>query len=233
MLRALFIDEVTSPELVAVLRTLANAKGKPLEVAVLAGDADLTAPQRCQSALRAAGSRAALGDCMLVVRDAERAVAAQLPVLQVDDEAELPLLVAARIAGGSSANLEAALAFYLRLRQGLELSSIVSASAERIVFRALAWRAVEGKQLADLSGVFMALPVEGSVTLRTNGGVLAATVSEPSPDDLAEARNYLASLVQHGQVNTHTQGQLARATHEIVTDQAGQRRLVRLRSGAR
>jgi len=220
VLRLVLIDGVVSAELVAVIEGFDNAKGKPLEVRLLEPGAE-----SYESALRGVSKR----ECLLVIRDAERANGAALDVLQLDDEAELPLLIAARVAG----NLEPALAFYLQQRRAIELNAVVNASAERIDFRGMAWRAVTGAELADLSGVLVPLPVEGFVTLRADGGVVTVTVSEPTQDETTEARNFLASLVHHGQVSTHIPGQRARGTHEIVTDAQGQRRLVRLRAGTR
>lgn len=224
----LLSDGGFSPEVLEVLEAFVDSKGKAIELAQLQPDADLGSALSYQSA-----SGAALRECLLVVRDAERArVAAQLvTVLLFDDEAELPLLVAARLA--ASANLEPALGFYLQLRQGIESSVVVKASAERVDFRGMAWRVVTGDELLDLSGVLVRFSVVGFVTLRADGGVVTVTVSEPTVDEVSEARNFVASLVHHGQVFTHIPGQRARGTHEIVTDAHGQRRLVRARSGAR
>lgn len=214
VLRALLIDGFESAELVEALSAFVTAKGKPLRVSVLPQAADLTLPQ---------------SHSLLVVREPQRAQSARLvkglEVLQVADESELPLRVAARI--GASANLEGALAFYLRQRYGIDANAIVSASGS---FRGVAWRGIEG--LAGLSGVLVPVPVEGSVTLQADGGVSTVTGAEPTPEDLAEARSFVASLVHHGQVHTHT-GQPARASHEVVTDARGQRRLVRSRAGTR
>jgi hypothetical protein len=221
VLRALLIDGFESVELVEALSAFVTAKGRPLRVSVLQQAADLTLPQ---------------SHSLLVVREPQRAQTARLvkglEVLQVDDEAQLPLRVAARI--GASANLEGALVFYLRQRHGIDASAVVSTSGS---FRGVAWREIEGEELAELSGVMVPVPVEGSVTLQADGGVSAVRGAEPTPEDLAEARSFVASLVHHGQVNTHTRGPGhqpgARASHEVVTDARGQRRLVRSRAGTR
>ena len=147
-----------------------------------------------------------------------------------DDEAELPLLVAARVAAAVSGNLTGALSYYLKTRHAVELSAVVSATSERVDFQGVAWRAVTGTELFDLSGILVPLPVVGFVTLRADGGVVTVTVSEPADDAMTEARNFVASLVHHGQVSAHTKGQ---RTHEIVADAQGQRRLMRVRSGTR
>jgi hypothetical protein len=223
VLRRVLIEGVVSTEVVAVIEGFSNAKGKPLEVCLLEPGADLNAES---SALRGAAKRS---ECLLAVRDPDRAKGAELAVLKFDDEAELPLLIAARVAG----NLEPALGFFLKQRRAIELNAVVNASAERIDFRGMAWHALTGAELADLSGVLVHLTVEGFVTLRADGAVASVTVSEPTQDETTEARNFLASLVHHGQVSTHIPGQRARGTHEIVTDGQGQRRLVRARAGAR
>ncbi|HET8933918.1 MAG TPA: hypothetical protein VFN67_10785 [Polyangiales bacterium] len=221
VLRRVLIDGVVSAEVVAAIEGFATAKGKPLEVSLLEPGADLKS-----SGLRGVAKRA---ECLLAVREAEQVKGAELAALQFDDEAELPLLIAARVAG----NLEPALAFYLKQRHAIDLNAVVNASAERIDFQGTAWRALTGAELANLSGVLVHLTVEGFVTLRADGGVAAVTVSEPTQDETTEARNFVASLVHHGQISTHRPGQRARGTHEITTDAQGQRRLVRVRAGAR
>ncbi|HTU60349.1 MAG TPA: hypothetical protein VMF89_17985, partial [Polyangiales bacterium] len=219
MLRALLIDGFDSAELVAALETFVTSKGKPLRVFVLPQADDLTLPQTYKV-------RLSMSECLAAVRELDRARSAQvvegLEVMQVDDEAQLPLRVAARI--GASANVETALTFYLRQRHTIEASSVVSASGS---FRGAAWRELEG--LAELSGVMVPVPVEGSVTLRADGSVSAVSGAEPAPEAVAEARSFVLSLVQHGQVHTHTQR--GHGSHEVVTDAQGQRRLVRLRTG--
>lgn len=231
MLRLVLIDGVVSADVLAVIGAFTNALGKPLSAATLEPSADLTVPDSYQSALRAGGRRVPLSACLLAVRDAARARGAPVPnVLQFDDEAELPLLVAARVAAAGSANLTAALRYYLNNRRAFELSAVVSATSERVDFQGVAWRAVTGEELFDLSGVLVPLPVVGFVTLRADGGVVTVTVSEPAADAMTEARNFVASLVHHGQVSAHTTG---RRTHEIITDAQGQRRLMRVRSGTR
>jgi hypothetical protein len=211
VLRSLLIDGFESAELVEALKGFVTAKGKPLTVSVSPRGAELSAAK----------------DRLLVVRQRERAQAAR-QALQADDEAEVPLLVAARI--GAAENLAGALAFYLKQRHGVESSTVVSASAERIEFRAVAWRQIEGEELADLSGVWVPVPVAGCVTLREDGGVSAVTGAEPAPEDIAEAKNFALSLVRHGQVHTHMPGQRTRASHEVVTNAQGMRRLVRARA---
>jgi hypothetical protein len=226
-----------------------TSKGKPLHVEMLVRDADLADPKTYQPALRKVGNRARLQDGLLVSGDTERARAARLvsglAVLcfspsssrgtpatpnEFDDWAQLPLLVAARMRGESQANLEVALKAYLHSRHDLELASIEpGATAQHLKFRANAWRPIEGDNLGKASGVLAPLPVEGDVTRDADGRVASVAVSEPSDETLSEARNFVASLVHHGQLETHAQGQRARGTHQIVVDAQGKRRLVRSR----
>jgi hypothetical protein len=234
VLQVVLIDASGSADVVAALESLVNAKGKPLKVGLIERAADLADVRTYQAALRGLGSQAALADCLLVVDADARAEAAQrvqglgLLRVRVHEVAGLPLLVAARIGADSLANLERALGWFLRARYGLDLTSVVSSTPERIAFRALAWRVVEGDELGDVSGVRAPFAVEGLVTCDGAGRVESLQASEPSDDQLTEARNFVASLLHHGQL----QAQRAGSSHEIVTDAQGQRRLVRLRTGS-
>jgi hypothetical protein len=237
VLRVVLIDSPESADLLAALQPLATASGKPLKVGALEPGADLADVKTYQAALRKLGTRAPLHDCLLASSDTERARAAEsvtgLTVLQFDDPAELPLRVAAQIGGDSTANHACALRAYLHSRRDLDLTSIESSTPDRIAFRATAWRAVEGDELGVASGVHAPLPVDGVVMLRSGGRVESLEISEPSDEDQREARNFVASLVHHGQLQTHAQGQRARGTHQIVIDARGERRLVRSRAGHR
>jgi hypothetical protein len=239
VLRVVLIDAPESADLLAALQPFVTGGGKPLKVGVLERTADLADAHTYQAALRTLGTRAPLHECLLASSDAERARAAQsvkgLGVLHFDDPAELPLRVAVRIGGDSVANQEGALRayFHAQARRDLDLTSIESSTPERIAFRATAWRPVEGEVLGDASGVRAPFPVEGVVTLRSDGGIESLKTSQPSADELNDARSFVASLVHHGQLETHEQGQRARGTHQIVIDAHGQRRLVRARTGHR
>jgi hypothetical protein len=223
------------PDTIAALEQLVTSKGKPLHVEVLARNQDLADPKTYQAALRKVSSRALLQDALVISEDAERARAAhsrhRLAVLlfipsdsrakgaksasgdDFDDWAQLPLIVSARMRGESQANLEVALKAYLHARHDLELASIEpGATAQHLPFRATAWR-----------------PVEGVVARDSAGRVASVKISEPSDEALSEARNFVASLVHHGQLETHAKGQRARGTHQIVVDAKGKRRLVRSR----
>jgi hypothetical protein len=195
-----------------------------------------------QAALRRLGSRARLRDCLLITEDAEqvRKVRAELEMralkfrsagsseFDFDDWAQLPLLVASQLGSRSSSNLEHALAVYLRARHDLELTALEpSSTPETVRFRATSWVAVAGETLGELSGVRVAFAVEGEVARRADGQVETTHFSEPSAEELRETTNFVASLVHHGQLETHAKGQHARGTHQIVVDARGQRRLVR------
>jgi hypothetical protein len=249
---ALDAQHASDPELsdaLSAIAQLVTSKGKPLHVEMLGRDADLADPRIYQPALRKVSSRARLQDGLLVSGDAERARVAHsvsgLAVLrfkpssssgttaapnEFDDWAQLPLLVASRMRGESQVNLEVALQAYLQARHDLELASIEpGATAQHLRFRANAWRPIEGDNLGEASGVLAPLPVEGDVTRDSDGRVASLSVSEPSDEALSEARNFVASLVHHGQLETHAKGQRARGTHQIVVDAKGKRRLVRSR----
>ncbi len=232
MLRVVLIDARESAHFVAALEQLVTANGRPLKVGLLDRDAAELDLKRTVSKL---GSRAPLEDWLLVTDDVRRARGAHgVEVLAFEDPATVPLLVAARIGESrATSNLEPALRYYLHARREIDLSSIEGATPERITFRATAWRPIEGDELGDVSGVRTPFPVGGVATLRSDGSIESLQISEPSDEDVREAKSFVASLVHHGQLQTHAQGQRARGTHQIVIDADGQRRLVRARAGHR
>ncbi|HKP56973.1 MAG TPA: hypothetical protein VJV78_09645 [Polyangiales bacterium] len=228
VLRVVLIDAPDAANVVAPLERLVTAAGKALKVGLLARD---SAPSDLKAAVRELGSRAPLTDCLIASSDAARArVASDVAVLVFHDRSELPLLVAARI-GESAApkNLEHALRFYLQSRHNLDLTAVEHSTLERISFRATAWHPLEGADLGDASGVSAPFPVEGIVARRPDGGVESVKISEPSDEALQEARSFVASLVQHGQLESHAAGQRGHGTHRITVDAQGRRRLIRSR----
>jgi hypothetical protein len=220
----------------AAVAQLTTSNGKPLHVELLSREHDLGDPKTYQAGLRRVSRRARLQDAVLISDDAERARAARavqgLTALHFErhDWAELPLVIAAREERASQANLEVALKSYLHARHDLELASVEPGpTAQQIAFRATAWRPIEDDGLGEASGVLAPFPVEGVVSRDSGGRVDAVKVPEPSVEARSEARNLVASLVHHGQLESHAKGQRARGTHHIIVDAKGRRRLVRSR----
>ena len=75
----------------------------------------------------------------------------------------------------------------------------------------------------------VAIPVEGTVTRGSKGEVRAAAPMQPSAEQIAEAASFVRSLATHGQIAGRAATGFQRATHQIETDQKGNRRLVRKR----
>jgi hypothetical protein len=251
VLQAVFIDLAGAPaphvtEARETLAKLATAKSKPLIVI----EVDAADPKAYRAALRQTGRRLQLQDCLLAsaipdhVRIARSDLAmtalrfrsTELEDLQhdFDDWLQLPLMIVKLLRAETTANLEHALRTYLAARYDLELTAIESGStAEQVGFRATLWAPLEGDDLGEAVGVRAPFAVGGTACRRADGQVESIRISEPSAEELKEAADFVASLMHHGQLESHARGQPTRGTHQIVVDVHGDRRLVRARVGDR
>lgn len=83
-----------------------------------------------------------------------------------------------------------------------------------------------------LRDVSVPLPVAGWIELRGDGSVTAASMAEPGPDELREARLFARDLIEQGSVRGLSDRPRrplpGRATHELQTDAAGRRVIRRI-----
>jgi len=179
-------------------------------------------------ALRRLGVAAQLPDCIFITEDGGHVNHCRqelgMKALQFGkdfmDWSQAPMLVAALAASGG-ANLAPSLKAW-SAGQGLESLSGIEEGGETGVVRARArqWVPLAGKQLADLDGVHVSLPVPVEVRTDANGR-LSCSVGQPSSEDVAEATSYVRGLVARGELG----GPLA--THEVEIDRQGRRLLKR------
>ncbi len=182
-------------------------------------------------ALRRLGVAAQLSDCIFITECARHVNHCRqelgMKALQFGkdftDWSQAPMLVAALAAPGS-VNLAPSLRAW-SAGQGLESLSGIEEGGEAgvVLAQARRWVPLVGKQLADLDGVHVSLPVP--LELRTDAnGRLSCNAGQPSPEDVAEAASYVRGLVARGELGKQA-GPLA--THEVETDPQGRRLLKR------
>ena len=127
--------------------------------------------------------------------------------------------------------MRAAIKAYLAVR-GIELSSLAPTSKPgRFRLSGQMWCPVMLPGFADLQAVHVSVPVEGELTSGPKGE-LHSNVSRPTEEQIADATAFVGSLAAHGQIAQCGGTRGAGATHEIATDDKGQRRLVRKRFSA-
>jgi hypothetical protein len=81
----------------------------------------------------------------------------------------------------------------------------------------------------QLGQVNVELPVRGRVKVGQNGNVETLALSKPNHEEIEEARNYVATLAAHGDIEGVTGGTASAgpSTHRIEEGPDGQRRLKR------
>lgn len=195
-----------------------------------------------ETALRRLRVKATLEDCLLVTENAAhiKAVRSRLHMATLqfrtagsddfdfDDWSQVPALIAHLVGHQSQANTHAAIKAHLAAR-GIEVARLERVGTEH-KFKASGhvWRSVSVPHAPNLQGIHVEVPVDGEVAVGPRGA-LHASMAQPSHEQLAEAKAFVGSLAAHGQISVPGAGRASRATHEITTDDKGQRRLVRKR----
>ena len=129
----------------------------------------------------------------------------------------------------SAQDLAAALRPVLESQQGIELLSLEGEPSHGIIRgRAKTWLPLRAKELGQLTGVHVSLPV--NVEVRLEGERVTVTTSDPTAADITEAESFVAGLAARGEVVVEpSKTPLARTTHRIETDEHGRRLLKRAR----
>jgi len=110
----------------------------------------------------------------------------------------------------------------------LETAEPDAASAETHITGKV-WHSATIPGFDHLGAVNVELPVRGRVKVGKDGKVETIALSKPSHEEIEEARNYVATLAAHGEIEGVT-GEAASAgpsTHRIEVGPDGQRRLTR------
>jgi FMN phosphatase YigB (HAD superfamily) len=196
-----------------------------------------------ETALRRLGASVPLQDCLFVTENAAHIAAARqtlgMQTLQFraagskrydfDDWAEAPGLIAHLAAPDQLINSHAAIRAHLEAK-GIDLLTVEPAAASGVMkISAQVWRPVSLPEYDDLDGLLVALPIEGDVRRGPKGQIVSTALAEPHPEQLAEATAFVRSLATHGQIGGRTATRGLGTTHQIETDDNGNRRLVRKR----
>jgi hypothetical protein len=219
---------------------------EPVEERVtLSSHAGVLKPDRkiFEKALQRLGANVSLDECLFITENASHIEAARTALkmktlrfrstgsdeFDFDDWAEAPALVANLVAPQQPANMHAAIRAHLAA-QGVDLLKAEPADSPGTMrFVGQVWSAISVPGHQDLQNVQVAIPVEGKVTRGPKGQVRSVAPLQPSADQLAEATSYVRSLATHGQIAGQAAKRSPGATHQIETDEKGNRRLVRKR----
>jgi hypothetical protein len=198
-----------------------------------------------ETALRRLQVKATLEECLLVTENASHIKAVRnrlhMHALQFraagsghfdfKDWSQAPAMIAHLIDPRHEANMQVAIKAYLTAT-GIELSN-VEPTGEPHTFKVSGqmWCPVVVPGFADLQTVHVSLPVNGELTLGPKGE-LCTNVGRPTEEQIAEATAFVSSLAAHGQIALRGATRAASTTHEIATDDKGQRRLMRKRFSA-
>jgi hypothetical protein len=128
-------------------------------------------------------------------------------------------------------DLAASLRPLLTSEHGVELVSLEGdPSAGALHGRAKAWVPLEKKELGQLEGVHVALPVD--LAVRLEGQRAIVTVADPAAAELSEAASFVAGLAARDQIATEPDKPTTGANYRVEVDAQGRRLLKRSRSFA-
>jgi len=196
-----------------------------------------------ETALQRLGASVPLEECLFITEEATHIAAASntlhMKTLQFrsatssefdfDNWAEAPGLVANLVAPHEAANTHAAIKAHLAAKGIDVLSSEPTDSPGTTRVSGQVWSRISVPGFDDLQDVHVAIPVEGEVTRGRKGEVRSVAPMQPSAEQVEEVTSYVRSLATHGQIAGQAEKRSPRATHEIETDNEGNRRLVRKR----
>jgi hypothetical protein len=149
----------------------------------------------------------------------------QSHVFDFDDWSQAPALIAHLLGPAHHVNTHAALRTYLGAR-GVELSNVEDGDPDSFNVSAQVWSPVTVHGAAGDDVLHVAVPVRGKVTRGPNGE-FHNNVPAPTEEEISEATSFVSSLATHGQIASSDGTRSSHATHDVVVDDAGRRRLVR------
>lgn len=132
----------------------------------------------------------------------------------------------------SAQEVAAALRPALASQHGIELVSLEGDPSQGVIRgRAKTWLPLQAKELGQLEGVHVPLPVD--LEVRLERGRATVTTADPAGTDVNEAASFVAGLAARGEINTEpSRTSAAGTTHRIETDAHGRRLLKRARFSA-
>ena len=220
----------------AGLRTLFEPVAKRVTLSTHAG---VNKPDRSifEKALQRLGPPAvSVEDCLLITENGEHIQAAneQLHMqtlhfgAEFNDWEEGPAVVAEKVAPHQFANTSAVLHAHLA-KHGIDLlRAEPEENTESVRVQGQVWRPLEIPGLEDLNDVLVAIPVEGNVSRKRKNDIdKIAELAKPSDSQVAEVASFVKSLANHGQIAGRKKNPVEMPSHQITTDENGNRKLVR------
>jgi hypothetical protein len=191
-------------------------------------------------AAQRSGTGAELDECLYVTESVEQLKKCQeygmtpvrfgqgaRPGRSFDDWADAPGLIADLVAPDDNENRQAAAAAVLSARHDLQgFTPHGESGGRKLTGDARRLVQLNNPRLGALNGIFVELPAQVDVELNADGRVAKVAATPPGDDDVADAVNYVSNLVKSGKVAAPGE-QVFGATHAVVEDAAGRRRLVR------
>jgi hypothetical protein len=196
-----------------------------------------------ETALQRLGADVPLEECLFITEEAahiEKARdtlkmatlefrSAESSAFDFDDWADAPALIANLVAPDQPGNIHAAIKAHLAAKGIHMLTSEPAEAPGAVNFTGQMWSPISVPGFNDLQEVQVPIPVKGKVTRGRKGEVRSAAPKRPSSEEVAEATSFVRSLATHGQIAGHGRKGVTGPTHQIETDEKGNRRLVRKR----
>ena len=196
-----------------------------------------------EKALRRLGAGVPLDQCLFITENADHLKKARRTMgmqglrfraagsnrFDFEDWADAPALIAHLVGPAHLVNTHAAIKAHLAARGVDLLTAAPTKNAGKLKVAGQVWHRLSVPEFADLKDVEVAIPVEGEVTRGARGQFRSKFLTRPSTEQVAEAASFVRSLARHGQIAGQAAKNPRGATHQIETDDQGNRRLVRKR----
>jgi FMN phosphatase YigB (HAD superfamily) len=202
-----------------------------------------------EKALERLGTDVPLGECLFITEEATHIEEARkelkMATLQFriagsgrfdfDDWAQAPAMIANLVAPHQEPNAHIAIKTFLAAKGIDMLTAEPEEPSGRMRFSGRVWSPIsvtESKyeSLQDLQNVNVAFHVEGEITRGPKGEVRVVLPGRPSAEQVRETTDFVQKLADRGEIAGKA-GKLGkratRPTHQIETDEKGNRRLVR------
>ena len=127
-------------------------------------------------------------------------------------------------------NIAIGLAPALALHHGLNTFTITNIHGRVIHGRAKQLFQLNDPKLGELNGIYVERPTEVTIEVTSQGSLGRVQVEEPSPEEVADAVNFVSTLVQGGRIAQG--GESKGTTHAVQIDSSGREVLVRQRYSA-
>ena len=127
-------------------------------------------------------------------------------------------------------NIAIGLAPALALHHGLNAFTLTNIHGRVIHGRAKQLFQLNDLKLGELDGIYVERPTEVTFEITSKGSLARVQVEEPSPEEIADAVNFVCTLAEGGRIEQV--GESPGTTHAVQIDPSGRNVLVRQRYAA-